>query len=368
MAGLYIHIPFCGSKCAYCDFYSVAARARMTEFIDALRQEMVARADFLPERRLDTVYVGGGTPSLLSPGQLQGLLDHAATIWDCSAVREITLEANPEDLTDEYIAGLAGSDFNRLSIGVQSFDEGLLRFMNRRHGVARAREVVGAAQKAGFGNITIDLIFGIPGMTPAQWEHTLDEAVGLGVQHISAYHLTIEPGTAFGRMVRGGGLKPVQEAESERQFETLRRRLGEVGFEHYEISNFALPGFRAVHNRAYWSGGPYLGVGPSAHSYDGARRREWVTADLEKYLAAAANGEFGTIYDGETLTDADLFNERVMTSLRCAEGMVDAEITNRAIVEKFVAEGLLVAQGGRIAIPPEKFLLSDYIISALFRE
>ncbi len=375
MAGLYIHIPFCGRRCAYCDFYSTVATGRIEEFLRAVKAEMSARKDFLARSnsaprsplstfhfQLSTIYVGGGTPSLLAPEELQGLLDHAARLWDCSDLREVTLEANPEDLTDDYISRLAATGFNRLSIGVQSLDDGPLRMMNRRHSAARARNAVRAAQRAGFDNISIDLIWGVPGMTPAQWESTLDEALALGVQHISAYHLTIEPDTTFGRQ----RLRPIPEAESERQYETLRRRLAAAGFEHYEISNFALPGRRAVHNSAYWSGEPYLGVGPSAHSFDGARRREWVCADLETYIA-------GPVYESETLSDRELRNERIMTGLRTAGGVKSEELKEgsdgaQGAVRKFLSEGLLVEKGGRVTIPSEKFLLSDYIIGELFEE
>ncbi len=396
MAGLYIHIPFCASRCAYCDFYSTASSGRATVFLEALKREMKFRRDFFARRQLSaynsapstfncqlsTVYVGGGTPSLLKPEQLQSLLDSAAALWDCSALREVTLEANPEDLTDDYISRLADTGFNRLSIGIQSFDDGLLRLMNRRHNARRAKHAVQAAQKAGFDNISIDLIWGIPGMTNAQWERTLDEAVGLGVQHISAYHLTIEPGTLFGNMFEsaethhpgtsrhpstGGELpfRPVTEEESEKQFAMLRQKLGAAGFEHYEISNFALPTRRAVHNSAYWGGEAYLGIGPSAHSFDGVRRREWVVSDLGKYISDVGSE---AIYNGETLSDTDLRNERLMTGLRTAKGIANYElqITNRQTAQKLLADGLLIENKGRIAIPPEKFLLSDMIISELF--
>ena len=387
MAGLYIHVPFCGQRCAYCDFYSTTSPERIAEYVEAVKREMTGRASLRgrqPEAiqvsedwiassclvprtprndGLSTIYVGGGTPSLLVPEQLRGLLDHAAGLWDCSGLREVTLEANPEDLTDDYLSRLAG--FNRLSIGIQSFDDGLLKLMNRRHDAVRARNAVRAAGRAGFDNISIDLIYGIPGMTPAQWERTLDEAVALGVQHISAYHLTIEPGTAFARNyeLRITNYEKA-EKESERQFEMLREKLGRAGFEHYEISNFALPGRRAVHNSAYWSGEPYLGVGPSAHSFDGVRRREWVCADLDKYIS-------GPVYDGETLTDRELTNERIMTGLRTADGWIAspdglAMTSRRRKIERFLRDGLLVQNGERIAIPPEKFLLSDMIISELF--
>jgi oxygen-independent coproporphyrinogen-3 oxidase len=349
----------------------------VAEFLEALKREMVALqsrnadGDFFVAQKLDTVYIGGGTPSTLSPEQLQGLLKHAAGVWDCSDLQEITLEANPEDLSDDYLARLADTAFNRLSIGIQSFDDDLLRLMNRRHDAARAKNAVKAAQKAGFDNITIDLIYGIPGMTRSQWEHSLDEAIALGVQHISAYHLTIEPGTAFGKR----NLQPVHEAESEWQYETLRGKLGDAGFEHYEISNFALPGCRAVHNSAYWIGEPYWGVGPSAHSFDGERRREWVVSDVGEYIA-----EVGTkaIYEGETLTDGELFNERIMTALRTFDGLDLAETERRfgrermaGLVKnsnKFVSKGLMREKEGKLTIPPEKFLLSDYIIASLFEE
>jgi oxygen-independent coproporphyrinogen-3 oxidase len=379
MAGLYVHIPFCGQRCAYCDFYKSTDGGRAEAFLDALGREMELRRDrqSLPVRagrpRLDTIYMGGGTPSVLPPGQLQAILNRAAELWDCLALGEVTVEANPEDLTDDYLARLAETGFNRLSMGVQSFDDAILRLMNRRHTARRATEAVRAARRAGFGNITIDLIYGIPGMTAAQWERTLDEAVAMGVQHISAYHLTIEPGTAFGRR----GLKSVAEAESERQYELLRRKLSDAGFEQYEISNFALPGRRAVHNSAYWSGEPYWGVGPSAHSFDGLRRREWVTANLDRYIAALGGGKAAegrldppavaeAIYDGETLTDTDLRNERIMTALRTTEGIAARELPPSRQLERLAAEGLLVRCGERVAVPAERFLLSDYVIASLF--
>lgn len=405
MAGLYIHIPFCAQKCAYCDFYSRRASAgTVVGMLDALRREMTHRRHFLAPGSLSTIYVGGGTPSLLSPEQLQGLLSHTAELWNVSEpreitpeasrepehgphrpepagrpqagadrLREVTLEANPEDLTDDYLARLAETGFNRLSIGIQSFDDDLLRLMNRRHSAERARRAVRAAQAAGFDNISIDLIFGIPGMTPGQWERSLDEATGLGVRHISAYHLTIEPGTAFGAMARRGALKPLPEASSELQFRMLRRKLTGAGFEHYEISNFAVPGFRAVHNSAYWSGEPYLGIGPSAHSFDGDRRREWVAGSIEKYLSDAG---MEAVYRGEDLTDGELFNERIMTSLRTARGLDLVAVRQRfgarkaegleRRAAKFLADGSLTAKEGRLSVPPEKFLLSDYIIGELF--
>lgn len=366
---------------------SVADHDYAGDVVAALKRELTARrgqppsSDFLRGAPVTSIYIGGGTPSLLRPVLLQSLLDHTASLWDCSGIKEITLEANPEDLTDDYLEALARTDFTRLSIGIQSFDDGLLRLMNRRHTAARAHQAVRAAQNIGaqsFGkNISIDLIWGIPGMTMAQWEHTLDEALDLGVQHISAYHLTIEPGTPFGKMAAASqgndsssAFRPIPESETERQYELLRRKLQEGGFEHYEISNWALPNHRAVHNSAYWDGSPYLGVGPSAHSFDGHRRREWVTPDLEKYLTK------GPSYGGETLTDSQLRNERLMTGLRRAEGILASTLTPRQadLANDLIRQGLLTQTAAhtktqaakKISIPAEKFLLADYIIGSLF--
>ncbi len=378
MRGLYIHVPMCTQKCGYCDFYSVSGvnGERLTE---ALRGEIAVRKDFFCGGAPDTIYIGGGTPSLLSPAQLQGLLDSSFTetrrppkgreaaetgrrvansqfsTLNSQLQRETTLEANPEDLTEEYVEALAASGFNRLSIGIQSFDDDVLRLMNRRHTAQRARQAVEGAKRAGFENISIDLIYGIPEMTSAAWEDTLHRAVELGVQHISAYHLTIEPSTAFGR----AGMRPVAEAESERQYETLRRVLSEAGFEQYEVSNFALPNHRAVHNGNYWRGGAYLGIGPGAHSFDGVRTRSWVASDVAAYLAGNA------LRHSEVLSDGELRNERLMVGLRTVEGVERTEeLATRA--ERFLRDGLLVERGGRLAIPPEKFLVSDYVIASLF--
>lgn len=342
-------------------------------YVEAVVREMEHRHDFFADDHIDTIYIGGGTPSLVRPEVLQSLLDEAGRLWDTSHLKEVTLEANPEDLTDEYLARLADTRFDRLSIGIQSFDDRLLRMMNRRHSAERARQAVRAAQKAGFDNITIDLIYGIPTMTHGEWERSLDEAVGLGVQHISAYHLTIEPRTAFGQMSSTGKIAPIPEAESERQYATLGQRLAEAGFEQYEISNFARTGFRAVHNSGYWSGEPYLGLGPSAHSYNGGRVRSWAVADVGRYLAGVGSE---AIYEHETLTDTDLFNEMVMTSLRRVEGVDlallekrfggEALVNFRHSAERFLRSGDMVEDDTFIAIPPDKFLLSDYIIETLF--
>jgi oxygen-independent coproporphyrinogen-3 oxidase len=361
MAGIYVHIPFCRRRCGYCDFYSCTDVGLLDRVVEAIGGELTRQREWLGDARIETLYFGGGTPSLCSPGQLQGIVERVRGLWDCD-LREVTVEANPDDLTEEYAARLAATDVNRLSIGVQTFIDRDLRIMNRRHTARRAVEAVAAAQHAGFDNVTIDLIYGIPGMSAAEWRANIERALGLGVQHISAYHLTIEPGTPF------AALRPVDDAVSQEQFLVLHRMLTDAGYEHYEVSNFALAGRRARHNAAYWSGQPYLGVGPGAHSYDGRARRSfpWPVGD---YLA-------GRDYAVEVLTPADRHNELIMTRLRTAEGIDGAELERlfgREALDRFargaarfVAQGLLLHDGDRWRIPPEKFLLSDVVIGGLF--
>lgn len=370
MAGLYFHIPFCKRICAYCDFYKSADLRAMKDVVGAMHDELRREAEFLPAKRLRTIYFGGGTPSLLPPEQLEEFIAHAAERFDCTTLEECTVEANPDDLTPDYLARLARTRVDRLSIGVQSFDDGELRLMNRRHTADAARNAVRRAQEAGFTNITVDLIFGVPGFGIETLRRNLRETVALGVQHVSAYHLTIEPGTAFGRRMAQGRFVPVAEETSEEEFLTVHRTLTDAGFEHYEVSNFAQPGRRALHNSAYWSGEPYLGIGPAAHSFDGECRR-WAVSDIGRYLAGGG-------YESERLTERDHYNETVMTALRTAEGVDTKEIGRRFgrtrldtlldAARPWLDAGDATLRDGRLAIPAERFLLSDAVIAALFWE
>lgn len=346
MAGLYFHIPFCKRVCAYCDFYKSARVAELPRVLERMSTELCEQAGWLGVRELQTIYFGGGTPSLVEPASLAHLIHIAATVFETSRVEEITVEANPDDLTSEWLAGLAQTRVNRLSIGIQSLDDAALRFMNRRHTAAQAVSAVKNAQAAGFGNITVDVIFGVPGFSV---ERTIEGILSLGVPHISAYHLTIEPATAFGRR----RLQPVGDEQSEREYLHIHRALTAAGFEHYEVSNYALPGFRARHNSAYWNGSPYLGIGPSAHSFNGTERR-WSLPDLDNYPT----------YESEILTPRDRRNEYIMTGLRTAEGILLPELPVEA--EKYIRTGRLQRTGSRLKIPPEHFLVSDQIISDLF--
>lgn len=372
MAGLYFHIPFCKSRCYYCDFYSCTSLAKKPLLLNALRDELTRNRDFLGGEPLRSLYFGGGTPSLCTPAEIGGLIRHAAQLWDLSQVREVTLEANPDDLSAPYLEALRREGVDRLSLGIQSFRDDDLRWMHRRHTAAAAVRAVQDARAAGFDNLTIDLIYGLPGMTLAAWDDNLRQAVDLDVEHISAYHLTLEPGTVFGRRAARGELAPADEQAGRAQFDRLRERLSAAGFEHYEVSNFARAGRRALHNSGYWFGEPYLGVGPSAHSYDG-RIRRWNHADLGRYLDGLPQNAF---YETETLGDDDRYNEYLMTRLRTDRG-IDAEelrglfgarklqyFETRAA--RFVAAGLMVRDPRRYRLPGEAFFVSDGIISDLF--
>lgn len=368
MAGIYFHIPFCRRVCAYCDFYKSADLRRMDDLMAAMHRELDARSSYLGEDAVATRYFGGGTPSLLPAETVRGLLAHAAALFDCSGTVETTLEANPDDLTEEYLAALREAGVDRLSVGVQSFDDGCLKTMNRRHTAAQAVEAVRAAQRAGFGNITVDLIFGMPGFGGDALRRSLDATLQLGVQHVSAYHLTVEPATAFGRLAARGRFTPVDEAASEAEFRCVHETLTGAGFEHYEVSNYALPGFRARHNAAYWHGKKYLGIGPAAHSFDGEERR-WNVASVEAYIGGQPGG-------GERLTLRDRFNEYLLTRLRTAEGidlrqigeLFGAQRRERTLraAETMLRAGTLRRAEERLAVPPARFLVSDAVIEALF--
>jgi oxygen-independent coproporphyrinogen-3 oxidase len=351
VSGIYVHIPFCRRRCGYCDFFSSTETGLLDGAVEAVREELRRERGWLGGETVRTLYFGGGTPSLCSPRQLQGVVKTVREVFGCEP-EEVTAEANPDDLTPEYLDALALTDIDRLSIGVQSFADRDLRLMGRRHTAQAARKAVREARKR-FDNVTIDLIFGVPGMTLAQWRANLAAALELGVQHISAYHLTFEEGTPFAR-----NLTPVDEGASEEQFLLLHEILTGAGYEHYEVSNFALPGRRARHNAAYWQGEPYLGVGPGAHSYNGRARRNF-RGSIADYIAGM--GE----YNIETLTAADRRNELIMTRLRTAEGLPDDALAP-AEAAPLIARGLLVHTAGRYRIPPEKFLLSDAVIAELF--
>jgi oxygen-independent coproporphyrinogen-3 oxidase len=370
LAGIYIHIPFCRTKCRYCDFYSVASPTLKAPILEALHRELALRWGEVREP-VRTLYIGGGTPTVYSPGEIQGLIDRVVSLYQ-TELDEITVEANPDDLSHKTLAELRQTAVNRLSIGIQSFDDAALRLFNRRHTGQQGYEAVRRAQEHGFENLSIDLIYGIPGASDEQWENDLRRAISLGVPHLSAYHLTLEPRTTLGRWLAQGKIAPVSEEVSERQYEILERLTGEAGYVHYEISNFARPGYRARHNSSYWDGVPYLGIGPAAHSFDGHVRR-WNTADNRDYLTGLASGEY---FEQERLSVIDRFNETLMTRLRTAEGLRWEELERafppemtqslRRAAARYLASGLLVNEGDTLRIPTAFFLRSDAVIADLF--
>lgn len=368
MAGLYFHIPFCRRICAYCDFFRTADLNGLPATVEAMHAEMDEQRDFLLDSNIRTIYFGGGTPSLVEPSQIQSLIDHAARLWDCSQVGEITLEANPDDITSEYVAALRTTAVNRVSLGIQSFDDEELRFMNRRHSAEDATEAVKRLQDAGIENITIDLIFGVDGFGEEVLCRSLDRALALGVQHISAYHLTIEQNTAFHRRLERGQMRVVNEEQSEREYALVHRRLTEAGYEHYEVSNFARAGYRARHNSSYWHGVEYLGIGTGAHSFNGKVRR-WSQQTVAEYIHKRR-------YEEEHLSEQDHRNEYVMTALRCAEGIDLEDFESRFgtkakeqilhAAEPWITQGDVAVSERRMRIPAEKFLISDAVIESLF--
>lgn len=326
MAGIYIHIPFCKSRCIYCDFYSTTDESLAEAYVQALCREIRARRDEASSSRVCTIYIGGGTPSRLSPEQLQEILECVRSNYSVEAGAEITVELNPEDVTPEYIRGLRG--FNRVSLGIQTFDDDLLSLLRRRHDAATARQAVEGLQEAGIHNISIDLIYGLPGQTLERWEQDLSSAFALHVQHLSAYALSYEQSTPLWRLRREGKVAEAPDELSVEMYRRLCQRAREEGFLHYEISNFALPGYESRHNSSYWAGTAYLGFGPGAHGYDGERTRRANPSDLRSYLSSE---DIHPII--EELTTAELYNEAVMCGLRTING-----IDLRRLEERFGPE------------------------------
>lgn len=368
MAGLYFHIPFCKRICAYCDFFRSADLRCMPQTIEAMHRELDEAHRFISDRKLRTIYFGGGTPSLLHPSEFQRFIDQAAGLFDCSSVEEITIEANPDDITSEFVSELRLTSVNRVSLGVQSFDDEELKFMNRRHSAEEAVRAVRRLQDSGVENITIDLIFGVDGFDENVLRSSVERAIELDVQHISAYHLTIEPSTTFHRRLTRGQMREIDERQSELEYLLVEKMLCEAGYEHYEVSNYARAGFRSKHNSSYWQGVQYLGIGPGAHSFNGEERR-WCSQSIAEYIASRR-------YEGERLSEQDHFNEYVMTSLRRAEGIDLDFVASRfgdgkcakliAHAERWREQGDLVLNDRRLYIPTSKFLISDSIIECLF--
>ena len=369
---LYIHIPFCKQACHYCNFHFSTNQRNKGELVTAIAREIDLRADYLPLQPLETIYFGGGTPSLLTESELASIFDAIHRWFTVSPTPEITLEANPDDLNAATLTMLHRY-VNRLSIGIQTFDEATLRWMNRAHSATEAQQCVTLAQDAGFDNLSVDLIYGIPNRAEALWQADLDRVTSLNVAHISAYALTIEPDTAFGRWTKTGKLPPADEEIAAAQFETLTARLAVEGYEQYEISNFARAGQYARHNTAYWQQQPYLGVGPSAHSYDG-NSRQFNVANNARYLSALQANTVSA--EREVLTSADRVNEYLLTGLRTKWGC-DLSVLNELSCHDFLSRnrtelaqlkktGWLRIENGSLRLTEAGKLFADRVASDLF--
>ncbi|ULQ52453.1 radical SAM family heme chaperone HemW [Flavihumibacter fluvii] len=323
MAGIYLHIPFCRKACHYCNFHFSTRLQNKNAVVTALLTEIKQEAHRLSGQSIETIYFGGGTPSLLTVEELNSILNQLAASFSILRDAEITLEANPDDIRIELLEEWKLAGINRLSIGVQSFREEDLRWMNRAHTAAEALSGIRLARGAGFENITIDLIYGTPTLTDAAWEDNLLKAIALDIPHLSCYALTVEPKTALFHLVESKKMADTDPEQQARQFNMLMDHTSAAGYTHYEVSNFAREGWHSRHNSAYWKGIPYLGIGPGAHSYDGLHRR-WNISNNALYISGIEKGL--PVYEEETLTADNRFNEYVMTSLRTMEGIQLAHV------------------------------------------
>jgi oxygen-independent coproporphyrinogen-3 oxidase len=375
VAGIYIHIPFCKQACNYCNFHFSTSMAHKDALLDALCKEIALRSNYLIDKSLDTVYFGGGTPSLLSIPELNRIFSTLENYFDLTHLKEVTLEANPDDLNSDYIQRLRNeSRIDRLSIGIQSFREEDLVFMKRAHNSGEALDCIQLAKNAGFEKFTIDLIYGTPGMSDDVWLNNLRIADELGMEHLSCYALTLETGTPLAKEVRKRPEFTPLEADAERQFRILMEFAERHGYEHYEISNFARNAQYAVHNSAYWKGASYLGLGPSAHSFDGSSR-SWNISNNQQYIKSL--NESSLPLETEELTLKDQYNEWVLTRLRTKWGLDPAFPDTlhtgwsekfEASIKEFVEIGFVKWNGEVYLLTTEGKLLADYISSALFME
>ncbi len=372
MAGIYVHIPFCRRKCYYCDFYKTVNTSLTKKFIGSLKNEIVQRKNYLNNECVETIYFGGGTPSVLKESELTEILDFLHLHFSVSPNVEITLEANPDDLSVEYLNEILNAEIRRLSIGIQSFQNEFLKKMNRRHNANQAIEAVENAEKTGFNDISVDLIYGLPGLTLQHWKADLTRVFQLPVQHLSAYHLTYHEGTPFYTWLKKGTLKALKENESILQFQVLIQMAKENGFEQYEISNFAKDRKYSKHNSAYWEGIKYLGLGPSAHSYNGISR-SWNVSHIESYIKAVTAGL--SYSEEEILTENDKYNEYILTRIRTIWG-VSTDLLKTSFgeakatwfqqnIEKYITTGLVKQQSGIYTLTEKGWFVSDEIMANL---
>jgi len=369
MAGIYIHIPFCRKRCHYCDFFKSTDLHQKARLLAGLKRELECRASELASEEINTIYLGGGTPSVLLIEELKDLLETVRLNFEVSPEAEITMEANPDDLSEEMLSELRQIGFNRLSIGIQSFSDSDLKRMNRRHDSLQAVQSVKLAKKAGFSNISIDLIYGLPNQNMEDWEQNIRQVIELDVPHISAYNLTYHQGTVFYDQLKKGILKELPDELSLQQFQLLIRLLKDAGFEHYETSNFCKPGLYSKHNSSYWKSKKYLGIGPSAHSFD-LNSRRWNVSSISEYLSGIENNE--PYSEFEILTEQDRYNDYIITGLRTSWG-ISAELIKTEFSasyfdhfqkskEKYLQSGHLVCTPESVTLSPDGLFISDKIM------
>jgi oxygen-independent coproporphyrinogen-3 oxidase len=372
VAGIYIHIPFCKQACHYCDFHFSTSLKYRDEMVQAIIKEITLQKHYLDNETIETIYFGGGTPSLLNAGEINQIINTISSLHTVASGAEITLEANPDDLHQQQINALRQTPVNRFSIGIQSFFDEDLQWMNRAHRSNEAEAAVMRAQDAGFENITVDLIYGYPLLTDAKWQQNMDKVFAMQVPHVSAYSLTVEPRTALASFIKAKKTPPVSDQQSADQFMLLMDKMQAKGFEHYEISNFSRPGQYSRHNTNYWRGIKYLGAGPSAHSYNGDTR-QWNIANNAKYLAGLATGAIPS--ETEVLTEENRLNEYIMTSLRTQWGLDLQKLESIAAGTKtillkeakpFFDKAWLFKQDDILTLTQSGKLYADHVAGELF--
>ena len=357
MSGIYIHIPFCSSKCHYCNFFSTVSLKHKQEVVYAIVEEVNLRKGYIKGEEINTIYYGGGTPTVLSNGELAAIHQAITQAFSLHPKAEITVEANPDDLNEKKLEALLQMGVNRLSIGTQAFDDTLLQKLNRRHTAAQAITAVEKAKEVGFNNISIDLIYGIPDLEHQAWKAEIEKAIELNISHISAYHLTVEKGTALDVLIRKKKYTPLNETAGMEQFDILIEELAPAGFEHYEISNFAKNGNYSIHNTNYWKQKKYLGLGPSAHSYN-LTSRQWNVANLKQYYHGIQKHQ--PAIEQEYLSKKDRYNEFIMLSLRTMWG-VDISLLQKQFPERkdsFIQTANEFISKGYIKLFDDKYVLT----------
>ncbi len=378
MAGVYVHIPFCASRCLYCDFFSTTALGRRSEYVNSLLMEMEHRQgeyEGYDKGEVETIYIGGGTPSQLRPGELGRIFDAVYAHFRVSESAEVTVECNPEDVDKSFLDGLKKLPVNRVSMGIQTFDDEQLRFLCRRHNSEKAVEAVHTLQDEGYENISVDLMFGFPGERITDWEQDLKTAVLLGVPHLSAYSLMYEEGTRLTQLRDSGKITPIDDEQSLSMYTLLIEYTEESGYEHYELSNFSKPGYESRHNTCYWTGVPYIGLGAGAHSYDGRRIRRWNVSSLDKYIKGVSTGS--SYYETERLSDTDIYNEYIMTRLRtrngidlkefdCQYGENEEKTLFEETMKRHLTLGNLAVESGRLHLTCKGLFISDSVMSDFF--